>query len=82
MKAINNKIIVEVENTQEKSTSGIIIDPNKKPDRGVVVSIGDEVTSEIKIGSVVIFSEYAGKLITVEDKEYILLNEGEVYCVL
>jgi chaperonin GroES len=81
MKAVKNKIIVEVETAQEKSTTGIIIDPNKKPDRGVVVSVGEEVTFEIKVGCTVVFSEYAGKLVTVDEKDYILLNESEVYYV-
>lgn len=81
MKAVKNKIIVEVETSQEKSTTGIIIDPNKKPDRGVVVSVGEEVTFEIKVGSTIVFSEYAGKLVTVDEKDYILLNESEVYYV-
>ena len=33
MNAIRNKLIVSVEDTVEKSETGIIIDTDKKPDR-------------------------------------------------
>jgi len=81
MKAIRNKLIVEVQKEVEKSQSGIIVDTEKKPDRGVVISIGSDVTDEIKVGDTVVFSQFAGKEDKVGDKTYILLNEGEVYYV-
>ena len=68
MKAIRNKIIVSTEGLIEKSESGIIIDTTKKPDRGVVISKGAEVTDEIEEGDVVVFSEYAGKEIKEGEK--------------
>jgi len=43
MRAIKNKLIVKVQLEAEKSESGIIVDTEKKPDRGVVTSIGKEV---------------------------------------
>lgn len=82
MNAIRNKLIVSVEDTVEKSETGIIIDRDKKPDRGVVVSKGNDVTAEIEIGDVVVFSEYGGKSIQEKGVEYVTLNEGEVYFVI
>lgn len=82
MKAIRNKLIVIVGDTVEKSESGIIVDANKKPDRGIVVSKGDEVTDEIEVGDTIVFSEYAGKEIKNADGHFITMNEGEVYYVI
>lgn len=82
MKAIRNKLIVIAEKAVEKSESGIIVDADKKPDRGEVISKGDEVTDEIEIGDTVVFSEYAGKEIKNADGHFITMNEGEVYYVI
>lgn len=82
MKAIRNKLIVSIVKALDKTESGIVIDANKKPDRGVVISKGDEVTDEISVGDMIVFSEYAGKEIKDGDKKYITLNEGEVYFVI
>jgi chaperonin GroES len=82
MQAIKNKIIVSVGSTVEKSASGIVVDANKKPDRGVVISKGAEVTEEIEAGDTVVFSEYAGKEIKEGSEKYITLNEAEVYYVI
>ena len=82
MKAIRNKLIVTVGETVERSESGIVVDANKKPDRGEVISKGDEVTDEIEIGDTVVFSEYAGKEIKNADGHFITMNEGEVYYVI
>lgn len=81
MKAINNKLIVKAEKEVEKSALGIIIDTDKKPDRGIVISKGKEVTDEISVGDLVIFSQFAGKEEKIGDDLFILLNEGEVYYV-
>jgi chaperonin GroES len=82
MKAIKNKLIVEVQKEVEKSLSGIIVDTEKKPDRGTIVSVGKEVTDELSVGDTVVFSQFAGKEEKVGDKIYILLNEAEVYYVV
>ena len=82
MNAIRNKLIVSVVDTVEKSESGIITDQDKKPDRGVVISKGNDVTDEIEIGDVIVFSEYGGKAIQEKGEEFITLNEGEVYFVI
>jgi chaperonin GroES len=82
MQAIRNKIIVSIGSTVEKSASGIVVDANKKPDRGVVISKGAEVTDEIEEGDTVVFSEFAGKEIKEGADKYITLNEGEVYYVI
>jgi chaperonin GroES len=79
MRAIKNKLIVKVQLEAEKSESGIIVDTEKKPDRGIVTSIGKEVTDEIKVGDTVVFSQFAGKAEKIGEDNYVLLNEGEVY---
>ena len=82
MGSILNKIAVEVIQEKETTETGIITGGNKKPDRGIVISKGKDVTPEISLGKTLIFSEYAGKAVTVDGKELILLNENEVYYVL
>lgn len=82
MKAVKRKLIVKPVEEKEESSTGIISNPDKKPDSGEVISKGELVTDEIPQGSIVYFSEYAGKAVTVEGEDYILLSEDEIYCVI
>jgi chaperonin GroES len=79
---LKDKIIVAVGDTVEKSESGMIVDANKKPDRGVVVGKGDEVDPRVELGDTVVFNEYAGKDIKNEDGHFITMREAEVYYVI
>lgn len=81
MGAILNKIAVEVVENETTTSTGIITGDKKKPDTGIVVSKGKNVTDEIKIGDTLIFHEYSGKAVTIEGKDLILLNEGEIFYV-
>lgn len=82
-KLLKNKLLVQQDNPEEKTASGIII-PNldgQKPNRGtVVLSNGDQVEE----GDRVYFSEHVGsKLFIDEDElslqgEFVLIDESQV----
>ena len=82
MEALRRKITVKAERAQQESTTGIKTGEDKKPDRGIVVSKGHLVDANFEEGAMIVFSEYAGKAITLEGVDYILLNEDEIYCKL
>lgn len=81
MGSILSKVAVEVSKDVVTTSTGIITQDKTRPDTGKVISKGKDVTDEVNIGDTVFFSEYAGKAVTVDGKELILLNQEEVYYV-
>ncbi len=91
LKPIGDKVIVEVCEGEEKTSGGILLPDTakKKPQEGVVIAVGpgklldNGTRSEmsVKVGDRVIFSKYGGNEITVDGKEYNILDEDQIYAI-
>ena len=72
--------MINIENWKEKenkTTSGIVLSTEKKevPSIASVIAVGDECTSSLKENDRVIYKEYSGTKVTVEDQDYIVIDE-------
>lgn len=82
-----DRVIVEVSAAEEKTSSGIIIPDNakEKPQKGKVVAVGtgkkDEPMS-VKVGDTVLYGKYAGTEITIENQEYLIMRESDIFAVI
>jgi len=83
-KPLGLRILVERLEEESKTASGIIIPDNakEKPLEGKVVAISKEVEEDenlpINEGDIVVFAKYAGTDITIDGKEYLVLNTDDV----
>jgi len=79
---LGNRILVERVDEPEQTPSGIIIPDNakEKPLEGNVLAIGPEVEEEghISVGDRVVFAKYSGTDITLEGKEYLILQTDDI----
>jgi len=81
---IGLRVLVERLEEEAKTASGIIIPDNakEKPLEGKVVAISKEVEEDenlpINEGDVVVFAKYAGTDITIDGKEYLVLNTDDI----
>jgi chaperonin GroES len=81
---IGLRVLVERVEEEAKTASGIIIPDNakEKPLEGKVVAISKEVEEDenlpINVGDTVVFAKYAGTDITIEGKEYLVLNTDDI----
>ena len=80
----DNRIIVEPAAAETSTASGIIIPDTakEKPQKGVVVAVGDDLKDEkptLKIGDVVLYGKYAGTELKWEGKEYLIMKENEIF---
>lgn len=86
------RVLVEVEKIKEKSSGGIYLgseNAQKEQDRmseGVLIDFGHYAFQDMmhpeelpQPGQYVFFVKYAGKAITIEDKEYRVINDEDVY---
>lgn len=92
LKPLGERIIIEPVEKEEKTTSGIVLPDSakEKPQEGRVVAVGsgrltdqgERVALEVSEGDSVIFSKYAGTEVKYEGKEYLILREDDVLCVV
>jgi chaperonin GroES len=89
---LNDKIVVERVEADEKTAGGIILPDTakEKPKQGKVISLGDgkllddgkRAAFQVKAGDRVLFSSYAGNEVTVDGKEYLVMTEDDVLAVV
>lgn len=88
LKPVNRKLIVERSVEDEKKKGGIIIPDTakEKPQKGKVIAISDVKKDDdpmpVKVGDVILFGRYAGTDISVDDNEYLILNEDEILAII
>jgi chaperonin GroES len=89
---LNDKIVVERLEAEDKSAGGIIIPEaaKEKPKQGKVLSLGNGKTLDngerakfqVAVGDRVLFTSYAGSEVTVEGKEYLVMTEDDILAVV
>lgn len=67
----------------ESQTSGGVLLPEtakEKPQQGTIEAVGDseEMTTDLKVGDLVLFPKYTGTEIKYEGKTYLLMSEEDV----
>ncbi len=82
-KVLAGKVLIEPQEAEKKTAGGLIIPDSakEKPLSGKVALVGsakkDEVM-EVKVGDVVFFGKYAGTELTIDGKDYLLVNQTDV----
>ena len=81
MHAAGSRVIVHIPKKFNESATGIITpDANEKPDRGIIVALGYEISDPALVeGKLAIFNEYGGKMYQKGGETYVLLNRSEIY---
>lgn len=82
-KPLGDRLLVERIEEASTTVSGIIIPDNakEKPSRGKVVAAGKEV-EDVNVGDVIVFGKYAGNEISIDGKEYLIIELSDALGVL
>jgi len=87
-KPLGLRVLVERVEEESKTASGIIIPDNakEKPLTAKVIAVSKEVEEDeynsIKEGDTVVFAKYAGSEITLDGKEYLVLNTDDILGII
>ena len=91
LRPLSTKIVVTQSEEEEKSAGGILLPDaaKKKPTEGRVTAVGSGrilddgkvVPLAVKVGDVVVYSRYGGTEVKLEGKDYVILDEDQVYAV-
>jgi chaperonin GroES len=89
---LNDKIVVERLEAEDKTAGGIILPDSakEKPKQGKVLAIGEgkllenghRAAFQVKVGDKVLFTNYAGSDVTVDNKEYMIMTEDDLLAIL
>jgi chaperonin GroES len=89
---LNDKIVVERLEAEEKTAGGIVLPDTakEKPKQGKVLKVGDgklldngkRAEFQVKAGDRVLFTSYAGTEVQVDGKEYLVMTEDDVLAVV
>ncbi len=87
IKPLADRVLVESQPAEEKTASGIIIPDTaqEKPQKGTVIAVGPglgDVKMEVKVGDTVLYGKYAGTEISVDDKDYLIMNQSDILAVV
>jgi chaperonin GroES len=92
IKPLSEKVVIERSDAETKSAGGILIPDSakEKPMRGTVIAVGpgrvlesgDVKALEVKKGDKVLFGGYAGSEVKLDGKDYLIVNESEIFAVI
>ena len=80
IKPLHDHVIVSRLESEEKTPGGIIIPDtaNEKSMEGKVVAVAEGATEEVAAGDRVIFKEYGGTELSIDDQKYVLLESDDL----
>jgi chaperonin GroES len=91
LRPIATKVVLEASEEEGLTAGGIILPDaaKKKPTEGKVIAVGKGHTLEdgtvipltVKVGDVVVYSKYGGTEVKLEGKDYIILDEDQIYAI-
>ncbi len=92
LQPLSDKVIVEILESEDKSTGGIILPDTakEKPQEAKVIAVGKGkvlkdgkvISPSIKTGDQVIFAKYSGSEVKYNDKEYLIMDQDDLLAVI
>ncbi len=92
VRPLHDRILVRRIEEGEVKKGGIIIPDTakEKPQEGEVVAIGEgrrldsgeRQPMDVKVGDFVLFGKYSGTDVMIEDEEYLILREEDVFAII
>ncbi|WP_289811351.1 co-chaperone GroES [Thomasclavelia cocleata] len=74
IKPLHDNVILKKEEVENKTSSGIILTTETK----TVVAVGPECKAEIKENDKVVYKEYSGTNIEIDEVEYIVISVKDI----
>ena len=92
IRPLNDRILVERLEEEEKTAGGIIIPDSakEKPAEGEIVAVGpgklndagERVAIDLKVGDRVLFSKYGGTDVKLDGEDYLIMREDDILGVI
>ncbi len=91
LRPLATKVVVEPSEEEQTTAGGIVLPDTakKKPFKGKVIAVGSGrtlddgtvVPNTVQVGQTVVYSRYGGNEVSVEGKDYVILDEDQIYAI-
>ena len=86
LKPLDDRIVVEPKEQEEKNVGGIIIPDTakEKPLIGEVIAVGtdEDLQEVVKVGDKVLYAKYGGTEVEVEAKKYLIISRSDILAIV
>ena len=87
IKPLDDRVLVEQIEEEGEAKVGTIIVPDtakEKPRMAKVVAVGtdEELKELVKVGNTILYSKYSGDEIKLDDKEYLIVQRGDILAIV
>jgi chaperonin GroES len=92
MKPLADRVIVKPAPAEEKTKGGLIVPDTakEKPVIGEVIAVGPgkvtddgkKIAPEVKVGDKILYGKYSGTEVTVENEEYLIMREADIFAIV
>ena len=88
---LGDRVLVKHDSAEEKTASGLFIPDTakEKPQRGTVIAVGGgkvengtKIEMTVKAGDKVLYGKYSGTELTLENEEFMIMRESDIYAIL
>ncbi len=82
-----DRVVIQPAEAEEKTASGLYLPDTakKKPHKGKVVAVGTGKKKEpltVKVGDKVLYGQYSGTEITIENETYLIMKESDIFAII
>lgn len=91
LRPLGDRIVVVPADEEEVTRGGIVLPDTarKRPREGEVLAVGpgrlldsgERAALEVKVGDIVVYSEFGGTEVRVGEEDYVILDEGSVLAI-
>ena len=91
IKPLFDKVVVEATTKEETTKTGFILPSaaQEKQETATVVAVGPggiidgkEITMQVKVGDVVLYSKYAGSEFKIDGKEFTIIRQNDILAIV
>ena len=92
LKPLQDRVVVKPAEAEEVSKGGIILPDTaqEKPQQGEVMAVGpgkiadsgELIKPQVKKGDKILYGKYSGTEITVDDEEYLIVRESDIFAII
>ena len=91
IKPLFDKVVVEATTKEETTKTGFILPSaaQEKQETATVVAVGPggiidgkEITMQVKVGDVVLYSKYAGSEFKIDGKEFTIIKQSDILAIV
>lgn len=88
---LGDRVVLKQQVAEETTKSGIVLpgQAKEKPQQAEVIAVGPggvidgkEVTMQVKVGDVVIYSKYAGTEVKLDNEEFIVVKQNDILAIV